>query len=67
MKIFTAQIKKATKEEKSLIIMCDDNLCSNTWKNAKFTHKKMANLLMGSLDSCGLSVQCVTKFDSNHS
>ena len=39
--------------------MGDANLCSNNWKNGTITHKKMANHLFGTLQTCGLMVMPV--------
>ena len=36
--------------------MGDANLCSNKWNDDNFTHKKMANQLIGTLVACGLYV-----------
>ena len=47
MNIFSEQLDKAYKEEKNLIVMGDANLCSNKWLSSMFTHKKIANQLIG--------------------
>ena len=47
--------------------MGDANLCSKNWSNTSATHKKMANKLIESLNSCGLAVESVgPTFISDH-
>ena len=51
---YSSTIERASREEKMLLIMGDANLCSKKWNEDNFTHKKMANQLISTLDSCGL-------------
>ena len=36
--------------------MGDANLCAKKWNDDNFTHKIMANLLQGQLESCGIKI-----------
>ena len=53
--IFIDQLEKATNEDKKVLIMGDANLCSNTWKEAHFLHKKIGNMLLETLEPTGLT------------
>ena len=65
--IFTEQLEASSKENKNLLIMGDAHLCSNKWNSEDFIHKKMANQLMGTLDTCGLKCAPIgATFISDH-
>ena len=39
-----------------MIVMGDADLCSNQWLKPSLLHKNVANLLIGTLESCGLTI-----------
>ena len=43
---FTRRIENATLENKTIIILGDANLCSDSWDSPDFVHKKVAEELL---------------------
>ena len=55
MQIFTRQIETASKEEKSIIILGDANLCSIRWNSPTFLQKRISEELRETLTQCGIT------------
>ena len=55
MQKFTSQIELATKENKSLIILGDANLCNIRWDSPGFLHRRISEELRETLTQCGLT------------
>ena len=53
--LFTNQIEKASKENKSIIILGDANLCALRWEYPEFGHHLIAEEILGTLAQCGLT------------
>ena len=56
IKVFTSQIERASKKNKSMIIQGDVDLCSNIWLNTGYKLCSMADKLMGALAQSGLGI-----------
>ena len=53
--LFTDQIEKASKENKSIIILGDANLCALRWEYPEFGQHLIAEEILGTLAQCGLT------------
>ena len=56
MRIFTGQMETASKENKSILILGDANLCSMKWDYPGFLHKQISDELRETLLQCGLEL-----------
>ena len=56
MQVFSNQIEKAVSENKTVIILGDANLCSDSWDSPTFLHKQVADELRDTLTQCGLTL-----------
>ena len=54
MGLFCNQIEKCTSRYNNTIILGDMNLCSEKWKEVNFIYKNVANMLINTLEQCGL-------------
>ena len=54
IKCFTYQIERAAAENKTVVIVGDANLCSESCNSPTFPHKQVANELKETLVQCGL-------------
>ena len=53
--IFCQQIEKCSSRYNNTIIMGDMNLCSEKWKEINYIYKNIANILINTLEQCGLN------------